>query len=90
LQEHKTSDCAEETHLQQKEEELQLETEQRSADGSSAMSTFAPSAPPPIGPPRLVVEEEGASCFQCSLFDGTEMTGESLNKLKQTSIPVFL
>ncbi|XP_068583969.1 early endosome antigen 1 [Cebidichthys violaceus] len=75
LQEHKTSDYAEETHQQQKDEELQPETEQRSADGSSASSTIGSSAPSPISPPRQVEEGEGASCLQCSLLDATTLTG---------------
>ncbi|XP_075942831.1 uncharacterized protein LOC142945301 [Anarhichas minor] len=75
LQEHKTSDCAEETHQQQKEEEPQPETEQSSADGSSVLSTIGSSAPSPISPPRQVEEGEGASCLQCSLLDATTLTG---------------
>ncbi|XP_031717740.1 protein outspread isoform X2 [Anarrhichthys ocellatus] len=75
LQEDKTSDCAEETHQQQKEEEPQPETEQSSADGSSVLSTIGSSAPSPISPPRQVEEGEGASCLQCSLLDATTLTG---------------
>ncbi|XP_068434496.1 early endosome antigen 1 [Clinocottus analis] len=73
LQEHETSDCAEETHQQQKEEELEPETEQRSADGCSASSTIASPDPSPISPPRQE-EDVGASSLQCSL-DGTTLTG---------------
>ncbi|XP_027140986.1 golgin subfamily A member 4 [Larimichthys crocea] len=72
-QEHKTSDCAEETHPQQNE--LQTEREQRSADGSSALSMISssshlstpisPSALSPISPTRQVEEDEGTSYLQC-------------------------
>ncbi|XP_033998151.1 trichohyalin-like [Trematomus bernacchii] len=65
-----SSDCAEETHEQQKHQEpsLQPEAERRSADGSSAspaissshlaspISPSASSAPSPISPPGQVVE----------------------------------
>ncbi|KAG8007091.1 ATP-sensitive inward rectifier potassium channel 12, partial [Nibea albiflora] len=75
-QEQKTSDCAEETRPQQNE--LQAESEQRSADGSSASSVIAssshlstpaspstPSALSPISPTVQVEEDEGASYLQC-------------------------
>ncbi|GAA6226132.1 trichohyalin-like [Lates japonicus] len=70
LQEHKTSDRAEDSHRQQKEQEtkLQPENEHSSADGNSALL--------PINPPHQVEEEEGdgASNHQCPLV-GTTQTG---------------
>lgn len=60
---------AEETHQQQQEEELQREEVRRS----------------PPSPPRQVKEGEDAAWSQGSLLDATAVTGESLNKMKQTS-----
>lgn len=70
LQEHKSSDCAETTHQQQKEE--LPEREQSSADGSPALSRMSsshlsspmsPSASSALSP----IEGEGTSCHQCVL-----------------------
>lgn len=97
LQEHKTSDCAEEAQKQQKGQELklQIEREQRSANEgpasamissslrSSSISHEASPALPPINPPRQVEEGEGASCYQCTLLGAATQTGVSLNKYNE-------
>ncbi|XP_035852839.1 trichohyalin-like isoform X2 [Sander lucioperca] len=56
LQEHKTSDSAEETHQQQKKQEVKLqpETEESSADASSMIASSS-------APPRQVDEGEGVT-----------------------------
>ncbi|XP_039973047.1 trichohyalin-like [Xiphias gladius] len=68
LQEHKTSEWAEDSHQQQKDEDtkLQPEKEQSSAVGNSA--------PTPIIPPHQVEEGDSASCHQCPLLVGTAQT----------------
>lgn len=88
LQEHKTSEWAEDSHQQEKgqERKLHLEREQSFADGSSAssppaVSPSASSAMSPINPPQQVEEGECASCHQCPLLVAIPQTGESLSKL---------
>lgn len=96
LQEHKTSEWAEDSHQQEEgqERKLHLEREQSFADGSSASSlpTVSPSASSamsPINPPQHVEAGVCASCHQCPLLVATPQTGESLNKLRQIRKSIF-
>lgn len=97
LQEHKTSEWAEDSHQQEdgQEKKLHLEREQSFADGSSASSGPTVSVPTssarsPISPPQQVEEGECASCQQCPLLVATPQTGESLDELRHVRKSIFL
>ncbi|XP_070703538.1 early endosome antigen 1 [Pempheris klunzingeri] len=83
--EHKTRDCAEETHQQQEEQELKLHAERQQSPGGCASSMISsshipsslisPSASCPISPPQQEENgEDASSCIDGAVSDSSAST----------------